>query len=382
MARVVCGNCGAEFDLPNHDEVLVKAFNDHTNRIVGTLVPVTTNNKETNMDKTTQRMETLKAAGIDTGNFFNIRMPDGTMAKTKIVNGEMVLIQDDDPVVNKIINSPFVRNHGFDRQWITAQTMKMLEYKKLSKYTHEWYHAGYTTYLDDMYSYNYTVEYLITECNAIAHKLRDGEFEQAEIRKQFWSKEVIIATLEDYINTLRKTLNCKYAYPVKGRHGNEYIKVGTRHYADDKKGNLYVRNIDSTYILPMRGIVEQIKRTDDYSEIVKLLKQFTNKKMFIRLKYKLRKNPMWVDAFKGAGAFYTMMNLVQHSGLKLCKNSNFGKVILERDESIDYLMQRLKDDKGKWFRLLGLLKESIETQGFDFKKVVAESIKERSKKVN
>lgn len=84
MSRVFCPNCGSEVILPEHSSVTcgVTLANDTDNKDYylnmktteyGTVK--TTEKENKNMGKVTERLNTLKAAGVDTSNFFSVLSP-------------------------------------------------------------------------------------------------------------------------------------------------------------------------------------------------------------------------------------------------------------------------------------------------------------------
>lgn len=367
--RVLCKNCGAEFDVANHDEMTLHSFHDNTNNVIGTLVPAKINEGENTMENTLTGVNMENKDGI-----FTVGMPDGSSAKAVVRNGKLEIINDNDPILNQILQSDFVRNVDFDTQFIAAQTFKLLAYTSGKSYQYSWMSKPHWTeggWLDGFrkfYSYDYTLKYLATITKRMA-KLQKENKKMFDIELHFFNKDVIAASLETYIKHLDKELHSRKTYKCRGKL---YIRVGNKHYCDktketDKSGMLFVENIEATFITPVKGIIEQIKRTSDYGEIHKLIKQFLYHKLYFKLNVDPASCAEWLDAFKGRGAFFTMQNIVRHSGVKLYKEVSYKeKYMLSREESLNYLMERLKSDKGCYYRLLGLLKASVEANDFNF----------------
>lgn len=384
MARVQCPNCKTTFDIANHDGMWVNGFHNCSNEVIGELKAAEIKNE--NEEKNTMAGVNTMVMG-NTNGVFTVGMPDSTTSKAIIENGMVKILKEDDPILSQILKSEFIRNVDFDLQHITAQTFRLLSYKGGKEYKYSWMNKpafteqGWLDGFRHMYSYDYTIKYLDTITHRMA-KLQIENKKMFDIEEHFFNKEVICATLKDYCNALsnnlhnRKTKNCE---------GEPYIRVGAKHYCDkkhkdDKCGMLFVKNIDKTFIQPVESIIAQIERTDSYAEINKLVKQVLNKKLYFKLDENADRCAAWLDAFKGRGAFFSMQNLIRHSGLTLVgEHGSWDKELehwtydsMNREQSLDYLMKRLDEDKGQYFRLLGLLKVAVEQNNFDFYKMMKE----------
>lgn len=240
---------------------------------------------------------------------------------------------------------------------------------------------GWTDGFKKMYSFDYCMKYLNTITKRMA-RLQVENKKMFDIELHFFNKEVICATLLTYAKMLKEDLSNRKQRKYKGV---PYIRVGSKKYCDkvnptDKNGNLFVSNIEKTFITPIESIVAQIERTESFAEINKLVNQSLNKKLYFRLKVPANSCAEWVDAFKGRGAFFSMQNLIRHSGLTLVdehgkwdrKYKHWAYGSMNREQSLDYLMKRLDEDKGQYFRLLGLLKAAVEQNKFDFYKLMKE----------
>ena len=78
----------------------------------------------------------------------------------------------------------------------------------------------------------------------------------------------------------------------------------------------------------------------------------------------------WVDAYKGAGAFFTMQNLIRFHGCTLIDDN--GKR-LDKYRSLAFLSLKAETySYGNGWRLLALLKNMLDDNGIDIKKKMAE----------
>ena len=80
------------------------------------------------MNKKEMRMETLKANGIDTKNFFNLSMnlPVGCNIEITIDGVPYTINSSNDEIVKEIIDNGYVFNSRTDGRWVCAQTFAML----------------------------------------------------------------------------------------------------------------------------------------------------------------------------------------------------------------------------------------------------------------
>ena len=83
----------------------------------------------------------------------------------------------------------------------------------------------------------------------------------------------------------------------------------------------------------------------------------------IKLPYYTPKSQVWMDAFKGEGAYYTCKNLIMYHGCKVYDDyyRRYG-----RDESMDILKRKLTEYKGEGWRMFAFMKKLIKDNNFDF----------------
>lgn len=75
------------------------------------------------------RIEALKAAGIDTSNYF----PMGEEMVIKVVDGVPMMVDDDDPVYTKIAGGGYINHYKLFRRWVMAQMFHILRNMKSGK---------------------------------------------------------------------------------------------------------------------------------------------------------------------------------------------------------------------------------------------------------
>jgi hypothetical protein len=105
---------------------------------------------------------------------------------------------------------------------------------------------------------------------------------------------------------------------------------------------------------------------ETYGELRTYFKKFV--KFMAKLPSETPKCPQWKEAYKGAGAYYTLQNMVLFHNVVLlgCVNKRHSKALLEKC---------LESYRGEYWRFHAMLKKTIEDNNF----VLAESIARNSK---
>ena len=281
-----------------------------------------------------ERLDALKAAGIDTSNLFAV----GEQMVVRMKDGVPTQVMDDDPIYQGLFNGPTVPDHKLFRRWILAQTFRMLRHD----YTKELQWMGYE------YQWRMLEEELRVQ--AILYKKDPENFEK---RNRFFNIGVVISMyfqynldLGNYIASL-KTKKCK-GVPYKTIYGR----------------NVFVADIDTKVIRPI------------YSAYVKVRSAKTSKDLYLAVKAlnKVRV-PMhngtpqikqWVNAYKAAGAYYSMENLIRFHGMRV----HYLGAVLDEKGSLAYLDKVSKTQEGYW--LLGMLKNELKLNNISIDKKIDE----------
>lgn len=364
----------------------------------------TTNKKEndTMMNKTNakaNRMETLKANGIDTTNFFDlsIRIPFGAEVKIVVDGKEMITPATNgntngvvrgfdtifgiptivasngdicnaetgevmishishDPIAQSIMEDGYVKNSHLFRRWITAQTFRMIEYTAWRNPNRK----GWEACMKDRFGYEYQFDMMADELHTLA-KLQKEDPEYFAERTKFFNGKVAVELLNDYLYRLKKYVNKQTRENPRTYRGEAYVKLA-------KYGNVLVKDLDTKVYKPIQyGIadVHGAMASGDYNKIEKTFKDFMSN-LYNKLPYETPKCATWKDAFKGSGAYYTLQNLIRFHGVILRGAS--GKY-----DSEGSLKELLNDDyKNEVWRFHNLLIDTIAYNNFDLKKSIAE----------
>jgi len=368
--KLICPNCGTEMKLPEKSEVVTGMTlsketggthvlqadvikNDNLNS-------TKLNNKENKkMNNKENRMETLKVNGIEVGKYFDVTLPNGGTVRMTLENGVPV-VANDDPIVNQIIEDGYVRNSKLHRRFVMAQMFKMLNYVS-------GWENGYDACLRNRYPYHYQFTMMLEEIRVISKLEQSGDIETFKERTSFFDKDVVttvcthyVNDLEDYVNNLKEK-KCK---------GVPYKRV-------PKYGDIFVVDLDKKLYHPFMWLISTMKHCTDYADLYRKLNKFVN--MMIRLPYDTRKSKVWIDAFKGSGAFYTLKNLTMYHGCKIVDEQYNGwnqprkvTTYMAGMEATNFAKSKLNEYKGEGWRYLAMLRKCIADNNFSFEQRMEE----------
>ena len=295
-----------------------------------------------------ERMNKLNAMGVNVSKYFTIPLENGGSVTVIIdENGNPVKVND--AIANQIIEDGYVRNTKLHRRFVMAQMFQGLNYVSYDKRR-----TGYNEWLKN-FGIKYEFEMTLEEIRVLG-KLEERDRETFVERAHFFTKDVIIKTMEDYIVELNKHIDkmpekkCKKV-PYKRINGN----------------NIFVEDIDKKIYAPLRSEIYAMKYAANYNQIYRIVRNFMSK--MLTVPYNTPKSKAWIDAYKGEGAFYTLKNLVMFHGCGI-KVDKFD--IRYGAAAVDFLKKKLNEYQGEGWRMFALMKKVIADNNFNFKKRMAE----------
>lgn len=358
-------------------------WRNYTNRAVLCWREITENKTNTKENKTMKksrenRMETLKAANIETGKYFSVTLPEGLKPGSTInvtisedgspviVNPEKKRNSEEESFLSQIYEDGYVRNTRLHRRWVMAQMFRMLNYK--SYYTGK---SGYDAYLNDHYGYQYQFEMMLEEIRVLA-ELQDRDIKAFNERSRFFIPDVVSYTCEDYINKLEAFVN---KLPVHKCKGVPYKKVFGR--------NIFVEDLNKYVYYPQKSNFANVKRvvinirnhsmTFSYKDLYRVLRKFCTN--MYRLPNETPKCKEWKDAFKGEGSYYTLMNLIKFHG---CRVPGVKGNMMSLKDSLADVESAVEQYRGLYYKLFAYMKRVIEVNDFDFNKRMKELYPKKS----
>ena len=218
------------------------------------------------------------------------------------------IFAEDDPILETIGKNGFIRNPELFRRWITAQTFALIRNGNVS-----W-----------------------TE----------------EVRKRHDTRYVFKQTLDE-LRLLLKLIN-------KGLNGKD--KRFTFFTLDDMKKIFIDLAPYGLYGDRAKIMIDQIKMCVTYPELMSLITS-RNWRFRNRLKYIPQR---WLNCYKGAGAYYTLQNIIRTHGFVLpsCTDMQSSLNVVESmyKEIISY-----DPSSRRWDMLMSLLTTSVSTTKFELK---------------
>lgn len=335
--KVVCPVCGSEFAIGEHEHTVKNAVAIGKDSGLGTIyLPVS------------KRAEALNAAGIGTKKYFSMNALDGSEClMTYDDNGRPVPVDESDPIIKQIIGGGTVPNKNLFRRWVMSQVFRGLSERD--------YHGrliGFSKWLECHY-YEYQWKMLIDELHAQT-KMWGKDMENFEARNRWFNKDVAVAMAEDFIKQLgevalkQKTRNCK---------GQPYIRVK----GFDK--GVFVEDIDKKLIQPLRTALLTIKHVKTAEGLEVAVRVFWKQAKGKEWMWSYKQCARWKDAYKGAGAYFTIQNLLRFHGAKFPKDNQFYK---RGRSGLDCLEDAAKSyADGEGWRLFGLMKQMIDENHID-----------------
>ena len=302
-----------------------------------------------------ERMEKLNNMGVNTSKYFNVNLPEGlkpgaTISLVISEDGQPIIVGGNDVIREQIIADGYVRNTKLHRRFVMAQMFHMLNYV-----SYNGKEKGYTACLKNHFDYKYTLDMMIEEVRVLS-KLENRDKESFVERSHFFTKEVVVAVLNDYLEKLKQYVE---TLPDKNCKGVPYKTV--------KGVNIFNADLDKKLYRPIRDRIQCVQRAVNYGQMYTALQMFM-RYSFVKLPYNTPKSKVWVDAYKGEGAYYTLKNLIMFHNCKIMARYCYYTM----DESMNILKSKLDEYKDEGWRMFALMKKVIEDNNFDFNKRMAE----------
>ena len=292
-------------------------------------------------------MNKLNTMGVNTNKYFTVDLENGARVLI-IVDEDGVPRKVDDAIANSIIEDGYVRNTKLHRRFVMAQMFQGLNYVSW-----DGRRKGYTEWLKN-FGIKYEFEMMLEEIRVLG-KLEERDRDTFVERSHFFTRDIIMKTMEDYIVELNNHIN---NMPAKKCKGIPYKRI--------KGNNIFVEDIDKKIYAPLRNEIYRVKWAKNYNAIYEIVRSFMRK--MISVPYNTTKSKAWIDAYKGEGAFYTLKNLVMFHGCGIKVDNKF----VYGAAAVSVLNKRLNEYQGEGWRMFALMKKVIEDNGFDFKVRMAE----------
>lgn len=224
--------------------------------------------------------------------------------------------------------------HKTFRRWVLAQTWKMLT-ECVYDPNDRTFKSGWERYMRLNYDYKYQFTVLMDELKVLDKmKHRNSASEEYTIRKLFFTQDVVLETCNHALHIARK--NTAYYTGYIRDTANRILEEAERTYS---------------VMIP--------RKRNDYHSMYLLLDGFIKTGILNYINSKERKCQEWKDAYKAAGAYYSLQNMILYHGcmLSLCtKKASYFEL-----NKITTRYSRM----GELWRLHALMLETIDYNNFD-----------------
>lgn len=336
--KVTCPACGTELAIAGKKITIADNYKTQV--------------KQVQLPKTAQeRIEALRNAGVDVSCLFAMQGANGGEYVASNKDGKLAILDDNDPIFGYILTQGTVPNRRLFRRFVMAQMFHMLSYTDYGF----WEPVGVTEMIHRL-GYEYQWKMLLDELRA-QMKMERYDPENFEDRNRWFNIKVVAAMAEDYIDQLGKYVG---SLPVKKCKGIPYKRLGSR--------DIFVQDLSTKLYGPLRIAARYIETAKDATQLYNAAKKFNDQRL--KMKHDIPQCKAWVDAYKGAGAFFTMQNLIRFHDCTAIDDS--GKR-LDKSLSLVFLSIKAETYKdGNGWRLLAMLKKMLEYNGIDIKKKMAQ----------
>lgn len=349
--KVLCPQCGVEFEIAKKGFTTVATVIGKDSRL-GTVYPIVVGQGYPALPNTAQeRIEALRHAGLDVSNLFAMQGANGGEYVASNKDGKLSILNDDDPIFSYIIKQGTVPNRRLFRRWVTAQMFHLMSYTPyLTKEP-----LGVTEMIH-RFGYEYQWKMLMNELYAQV-KMESRDPENFVDRNRWFNAHVVVEMAKDYVEELKKHVDtlhekkCK-GIPYKHIHGRD----------------IFVSDLYSKLYNPLNQAIERIKQAKNASQLYSATNGFNEKR--IRMRHETPQSKVWIDAYKGTGAYFTAQNLIRFQNCLIIDDAGF---CMDKYHSLNFLLLKAEKYKnGEGWLLLAFLKKMLDDNHIDIKKKMAE----------
>lgn len=355
--KVVCPKCGAQFAIADKTHVATGVVIGKDAGL-GTIHPeVVGHDKPADKlpSKATERIEALRAAGVDVSGFFAMTGANGGDFVGKNEDGKLTILADDDPIYDAILKGGDVYNPKLARRWVMAQMFHMLAKEGTDKWGRI---QNSITEQIRRKGYDYMWQQLEDELYAQYKMAQHGDKENFEDRNRWFNKELVVKMLEDYRYQLH--LHVKNHVKVQKCKGVPYKRICGE--------NVFIDDIQRKVFAPIEELKQKASKcTSAY--MLYLLVHRCNREVRKNRGWQPKQCAAWIDAYKGAGAFFTMQNMIRfHRCVMVLEQGQR----LDKKGSYAWLKGMADQYKGEGWRMVGALRKFLKDNNIDIKKKMAE----------
>lgn len=278
-------------------------------------------------------------------NIEGANMPKGTyfLVPMEEMNTKKETTTDKDPIEESIRNNGYIENNHLYRRWVMAQMLRHFRNEKDP--------AAFDHYFISGKPYKYAWETTLNEMKAMKHL----HGEELIKRERFFNLEVVKEMANEYHEQVKRCIaKLPRKRKVKNREVVYYSKIP---YGKEIKR--YPR--DKEFWASITEAVNKINAANTYWQMQKAVEFFM---ATCPMHLKMPKPDAWKNAFKGAGAYYTMDNMIKFHNCHWMLKSHY--LMLPQSASLAKLEKAVEETKGEYYRLYAMMCDFVAYNHFDF----------------
>lgn len=350
--KILCPKCGAQFAIPQNEFVTVSKVIGKDSGLGIVYPDVVGKDEPTKPLHTAQeRIGLLRNAGIDVSNLFAMQGANGDEYIASNKEGMLSVLDDNDLLFNYIVDQGTIPSNRLFRRWVMAQMFHMM-----SATLYQSNELVGVTGMIHRFGYEYQWKMLMAELYA-QKKMEKRDTTNFADRNRWFNIDVVSAMANDYIVKLKKRID---GLIIRKCKGIPYKRICGR--------NIFILDMQTKLYNPLYKVIVNIKKANNATQLYDVAKQFND--LRIKMEQNTIQSKLWIDAYKGSGAFFTMQNLIRFHDCIAIDDS--GKR-LDKYQSLAFLSAKadLYKAGGGW-RLLAVLKKMLSDNDIDLKKKIAE----------
>lgn len=250
---------------------------------------------------------------------------------------------DKDPIEESIRNDGYIENNHLYRRWVMAQMLRHFRNEKDP--------AAFDHYFVSGKPYKYAWETTLNEMKAMKHLYG----EELIKRERFFNLEVVKEMANEYNEQVKSYIR---KLPVKNRVKNGKLECYSK---IPYGGEIRRHEQNKEFWASITEAVNKINAANTYWQMQKAVEFFM---ATCPMHLKMPKPDAWKNAFKGAGAYYTMDNMIKFHNCHWMLKSHY--LMLPLSASLAELEKAVEETKGEYYRLYAMMCDFVAYNHFDF----------------
>ena len=343
--KVTCPKCGTEFKIADKTSVAIGIVIGKDSNL-GEIHPEIEQAGSHKITKAKERIEALKAAGVDVSNLFAMQGANGEEMIAKYSGARLDVLDENDPIFNAIRESGDIPNRKLFRRWVMAQMFRML----YAETNPEHCRTSYSAKLHRL-GYNYQWTMLENELHAQWKMFKHNDIRNFTDRNRWFNKDVAVEMANEYTNLLNEYID---TLPTRTCKKVPYKRINGK--------NIFVSDIYNKVIKGVYRALTVMLDARTPEQLYKAVVLFNQSR--VKLPHNTNQHKSWIDAYKGSGAFFTLQNMIRFHGCILRgKNGR----MLSKEKSLAYLDDYAEEcGKSKeGYKMLGMLRQALKDNHID-----------------